>query len=312
MNKKIVLTFILLIAAILTGCNSKDDSNKNKENNDTLSVYTTVYPLMFLTEEIGGENVDVKSVYPPGSDEHTFEPSQKDLIKMAQSNLFFYIGHNLEGFVTKAKPILEKEGVEMVAVGERINLEKTDEDSHSDHEGHDHGDVDPHIWLDPILTIDMATEVKNELTKLKPDQKEYFEANYQKVVQKLQELHNEFLSTIKQGNKKEIIVSHAGYGYWETRYGLEQIAISGLSSSSEPTQKELKNIIITAKEKQINYILFEQNVQSKLSETIQKEINAEQLSLHNLSVLTENDIKENKDYFSLMEANLATLQKALQ
>ncbi len=58
-------------------------------------------------------------VYPPGTDEHLFEPLKKDIVKMAESDSFFYIGYNLEGFVTKAEPpILSKEGVSTIAVGE--------------------------------------------------------------------------------------------------------------------------------------------------------------------------------------------------
>lgn len=319
MKKNILLSFIFIlsIAVFLTGCNEKDNSKMVNTNKDALTVYTTVYPLQFFTEEIGGKYVDVQSVYPAGSDEHTFEPSQKDIIKMAKSNLFLYIGHNLEGFVNKTKSILEKEGVEMVAVGERIDLHEpseSQEEHHTENEddGHNHGDVDPHIWLDPILAKSMANEVKEELIKLHPEQKQYFEENYQKVVTQLEKLNNKFKETIEQGTKKEIIVSHAAYGYWEKRYGLEQIAVSGLSSSSEPSQKALKNIMNIAKEHNINYVLFEQNINSKLTEIIQKEIGAKSLNLHNLSVLTDYDIQNNEDYFSIMEKNISTLKTALK
>ncbi|WP_019243986.1 MULTISPECIES: metal ABC transporter solute-binding protein, Zn/Mn family [Bacillus] len=317
MKKKLVLSFLLLIAVILTGCNQKEESNKT----ETLNVYTTVYPLQFFAEQIGGKYVNVHSVYPPGTDEHTFEPSQKDVIKMAESNLFLYIGYNLEGFVTKTKPILEKENVTLLAVGEKIHLDdellahdEQGEEHEHEHEddGHNHGDVDPHMWLDPVLAKSMAAEIKKELIKLKPEEKQFFEENYKQLVTKLDKLNNGFKETITKSPKKEIIVSHAAYGYWEKRYGLEQIAVSGLSSSSEPSQKELKAIMEVAKEHNINYVLFEQNVQSKLTEILQKEIGAKSLQLHNLSVLTEKDIEHNKDYFSLMEKNLETLKTALQ
>lgn len=317
MKKKLVLSFLLLIAVILTGCNQKEESNKT----ETLNVYTTVYPLQFFAEQIGGKYVNVHSVYPPGTDEHTFEPSQKDVIKMAESNLFLYIGYNLEGFVTKTKPILEKENVTLLAVGEKIHLDdellahdEQGEEHEHEHEddGHNHGDVDPHMWLDPVLAKSMAAEIKKELIKLKPEEKQFFEENYKQLVTKLDKLNNDFKETITKSPKKEIIVSHAAYGYWEKRYGLEQIAVSGLSSSSEPSQKELKAIMEVAKEHNINYVLFEQNVQSKLTEILQKEIGAKSLQLHNLSVLTEKDIEHNKDYFSLMEKNLETLKTALQ
>jgi zinc transport system substrate-binding protein len=67
-----------------------------------------------------------------------------------------------------------------------------------------------------------------------------------------------------------------------------------------------------ADKEDLNYVIFEQNISSKLTEIIQKEMGAKSLKLHNLSVLTDKDIKAGEDYFSLMENNIKTLQTALQ
>ena len=84
-----------------------------------------------------------------------------------------------------------------------------------------------------------------------------------------------------------------------------------MANSSEPSQKELQKMMKLAKEHNIKYVLFEQNVDSKLTKIVQKEIGAKSLTLNNLSVLTDQNIKDKEDYFSLMEANIATLKKAL-
>ncbi|MBO1914732.1 zinc ABC transporter substrate-binding protein, partial [Microvirga sp. 3-52] len=86
---------------------------------------------------------------------------------------------------------------------------------------------------------------------------------------------------------------------------------AGLNSQSEPSQKQLASLVEDAKANNIKYILFEQNVSSKLTDVIRKEIGAESLMLHNLGVLTTEDIKNNEDYFSLMEYNIQTLKTAL-
>ncbi|MGN1402101.1 MAG: metal ABC transporter solute-binding protein, Zn/Mn family [Bacillus sp. (in: firmicutes)] len=316
--KKILLTLVLISATFLAACNSNTGNSSSNNEDKTLKVYTTVYPLQFLAEEIGGDEVTVTSVYPAGSDEHTYEPSQKDLIDMAEADLFLYIGHNLEGFVTKAKPVLEAENVPVAAIGELIDIdieshsEEDHDHDHSEEEAHDHGDVDPHVWLDPQLMIQMAEQTTLQLIELRPEKENYFHENYIKLKTKLETLDHEFEKTVEASNKKEIIVSHSAYGYWEARYGIEQLAVSGLSSTSEPSQKQLKELMETAKEHDINYVLFEQNIPSKLTETIQKEIGAKALTLHNLSVLTEEDINNKEDYFSLMEKNLEVLKTALQ
>lgn len=313
------LSLFLVTAVFLSACgNSKGESSKkeNKENKDALDIYTTVYPLQYFTEAIGGEYVNVETVYPPGTDEHSFEPSQKDIVKMAESDLFFYIGYNLEGFVTKAEPILSKEGVSTIAVGETVHLDEEEhehEDEHAHEEdGHDHGGVNPHLWLDPVYSIEMAKTIKDELTKKMPEQEEYFNRHFNELSEKLGALDKKFATTIESGRTNKIIVSHSAYGYWEERYGLEQIGVTGLTSSNEPSQKELGKIVTMAEKEDLNYVIFEQNISSKLTEIIQKEMGAKSLELHNLSVLTEKDIEAGEDYFSLMEKNVKTLQTALQ
>ncbi|EFV77071.1 hypothetical protein HMPREF1013_02690 [Bacillus sp. 2_A_57_CT2] len=353
MTKKF-LVFILGLILVLSGC-SDDKPEENSSNKTT--VYTTVYPLQYFTERIGGDALEVETIYPPGSDEHTFEPSQKDMMKLADSDLFIFIGLGLEGFVEKAKETLKNEKVKMVAAGENIEFVHSDEnhdpaheaeehadeaeheeehadehgaeseDGHEhegeseeghDHEGeseeghdHSHGDIDPHVWLDPLYSKELAESIKDALVEQMPQQKEQFEQNYLELAQELDLLHNDFEQTIQNAEHKEFIVSHAAYGYWEERYGLDQISVSGLNSSSEPTQKELQKIIAEAKEHDLKYVFFEQNVSSRLTEILQKEIGAEPLMLHNLSVLTEENISENQTYFTLMEDNLASLKKAL-
>ncbi|MFB6801934.1 metal ABC transporter solute-binding protein, Zn/Mn family [Peribacillus butanolivorans] len=315
MKKSVLISLFLVTALFLSGCgNSKGETTDT--NKDILNVYTTVYPLQYFTEAIGGEYVNVETVYPPGTDEHSFDPSQKDIVKMAESDLFFYIGYNLEGFVTKAEPILSKEGVTTVAVGETVHLDEDEHAHENEHaqeeDGHDHGGVNPHLWLDPIYSIEMAKSIKDELTKQMPEQKGYFDSRFNDLSEKLKALDEKFSTTIESGRTNKIIVSHSAYGYWEERYGLKQIGVTGLTSSNEPSQKELGKIVTMADKENLHYVIFEQNISSKLTEIIQKEMGAKSLELHNLSVLTDNDIEAGEDYFSLMEKNIKTLQTALQ
>ena len=320
--------FILLISTFLTACgeDSRKQANSTSKNSNQLTVYTTVYPLQYFAEEIGGDSVVVETIYPPGSDEHTFDPSQQDMIALADSDLFFYVGLGLEGFVDKAKSSLQNEEVTMVATGDSLlateafatstehseEHHEDDHETHSAHDGHNHGDIDPHVWIDPVYAKEMANSIKNALIAEFPEKEEEFTNNYQSLAQKLDTLNEQFTEVINGAENKDIIVSHAAYGYWESRYGLEQISVSGLSTSSEPSQKDLEKIIETAKEKNINYIFFEQNVSSKITEIVQNEIGAEALILHNLSTRTDEDIKKNRDYFTIMEDNLQSLKTGLQ
>lgn len=311
MKKKLMYVCLTFILLIITGCGN----NLNEKKNNQLTIYTTVYPLQYFTEIIGGNYVDVTSIYPPGTDEHTYEPSQKDMMNLADADLFFYIGYGLEGFAKKAEATLNNEHVKSFAIGEEIKITPNEhhaqDNEHESHDDHHHGDVDPHIWLDPIYAKELAQKVLESLINEEPQYEQIFKENYEELANKLDELNANFVEVAENAKQKKFIVAHAAYGYWESRYGLEQVAIAGISSTEEPSQKKLTEIVDTVKKENIPYILFEQNVNSHLAEIIQAETGINSLHIHNLAVLTDMEITNKETYFTLMEKNVDVLEKAL-
>ncbi|MGM0875018.1 MAG: metal ABC transporter solute-binding protein, Zn/Mn family [Bacillota bacterium] len=350
-KRSLFISIILLIAVSLVACNggntSSQSTNDQEIEENKLKVYTTIFPLVDFTKKIGGDLVEVESILPPGVDAHTYEPTSKMMVDIAKSDGFIYSGVGLESFVEEIEESLEKENVAFINAGEGIELliHKDEDEAHADEEAthedeahadeetthedethadeeathedethedeHDHGDNDPHVWLDPIHSISLAENIKNALVELHPEGEETFEENFQQLKSQLEELDKSFTDLVSKSDKNEILVSHAAYGYWESRYGIKQISVLGLSPTEEPSQKELQKIIETAKVHDINYIIFESNVSSNVTDIVQSEIGAEALTLSNLESVTDEDIKNNEDYFSIMEKNLETLEKAL-
>lgn len=359
-----ILGLLLAFATILAGCNTQQEASSSPKNSEDatstnggehLKIYTTLYPLEYFTKRIGGDDVVVESIIPAGADAHTYEPTSKQMINIAEADAFIYNGLGMESYAKKIAEALKEEktviveaahGVDAISHShdehetdthdgdEHEHIEKSAEhqspadhdstehavedhtDEHSeeqvDEHGHHHGDLDPHVWLDPYRSITLAENIKNSLVELKPDAKEQFENNFNALVSDLKNLDAEFHQLVETKNNPKIIVSHAGYGYWEESYGIRQIAVSGLSPTNEPSQQDLEEIINTAKKEQINYIIYEQNITPKVADVVRKEIKAEPLRLHNLAVLTDEDIKNGEDYFSLMRKNIETLKIALQ
>ncbi len=330
-------SLILILTLLLSACGN--ETSPEDSSDKQLEIYTTVYPLKFFTQQIAGDLAEVSTILPPGTDPHTYEPTTKEMIKIAEADAFIYNGAGLESYAKTIADTVKPEGVQILEASKGIKLEEhvhdhgensnsKEKDTHAEeehsheeekershagegHGGHTHGNQDPHIWLDPIRSIQLAEHIKNTLISIQPESKEQFTENFNQLKNKLVELDQQFHKQLESKPKDKIIVSHAAYGYWEHAYGIEQVAVSGLTPTSEPSQKELEEIIETAEEFQLDYVLFEQNVTPKVAKVVQSEIGAATLRIHNLSVLTEEDIQANEDYFSLMKQNLEVLSKAL-
>ncbi|WP_027955562.1 metal ABC transporter solute-binding protein, Zn/Mn family [Halobacillus kuroshimensis] len=350
MLKKIIgVVSLFAFIFVLTACGEEESSNSEEGeqsdgSSEALSIYTTVYPLQYFAEQITGEQADVQSILPPGSDPHTYEPTSKEMIEMAEADAFIYNGAGLEPYAEKISDSIKSEDVKILEASKGIELkehahnheeeEGTHEDEHAheeeenhegehaheeeegsshedEHAGHNHGDQDPHVWLDPILSIQVAENIKDTLVELNPEQEDTYNENFQELKSNLEGLDQEFHDQLETAPKNKFIVSHAAYGYWEQSYGVEQVSVSGLSPTNEPSQKDLEEIIKTAEQHNIKHVFFEQNVTPKVADIVRKEIGAEALRLHNLSVLTEEDINNEEDYFTLMKRNLEVLTEGL-
>lgn len=318
---KLAVITLLLSGTVLSGC--KQENTTRDENKNQLKIYTTIFPLMDFAKKIGGKYVDVTSIYPAGVDTHDFEPTSKQIVKIANADLFVYNGAGMEPFAEKIDETLKNNDVAILEATKNIETIDSHEEEHHhdhDHEGEhheehehegEHHDMDPHVWLDPTLAKIEAENIKNELTKLMPKNKQYFEDNFSKIESQFDELDQQLKSLIIHSERKDIVVSHAAYGYWENRYGIEQIPITGLSPSQEPSQKELKKVVDFTREHKVKYILFETFATPKVASVVKNETNAEILRLNHLATISEEDIKNNKDYFDLMKENIQILDQTL-
>ncbi|MDY7223311.1 metal ABC transporter solute-binding protein, Zn/Mn family [Halalkalibacterium halodurans] len=379
--KKKWLGLLLAVPMILTACGGQETAEENEavepeeteQAVDPLQLYTTIFPLEDFAKKIGGEEVEVTNLVPVGADAHTYEPTARAMIEVAEGDAFIYNGAGLEGFADKVIEALDGENVLIVKASDGIELIPGDDHSHGEHgheeddhdhshgehgheeddhdhshEEHGHGeddhdhsheehgheeddhdhsheehgheeddhhhhhDEDPHVWLDPVLAITLAENIKDALVELRPDSADQFEANFEEVKAELEAIDQEFTSMMEEASLNTFIVSHAGYGYWEERYGLEQIGIAGLSPTNEPSQRQLQDIIELAEENGINHIFFEQNMTPNVAETVRNEVNADVLYLHNLEALVDEDVDNGDDYFSLMRRNIEALKEGLQ
>lgn len=198
-----------------------------------------------------------------------------------------------------------------------------EEGTEEDHAGHEHEEesagtstdthhTDPHTWVSPKSALVMAENIKNSLVEVDPEHKDGYEQRFEALKEKLVKLDNDFTSELSKMPKKDIVVSHQAFGYLSRDYGLTQHAIMGLSPDAEPRAQDMVNLTKTVKEKEVQYIFFEELVSDKLAKTLANEAGVETLVLNPVEGLTKEQASAGENYFTLMEKNLQNLTKALQ
>jgi zinc transport system substrate-binding protein len=329
MNKKL-LTFMLFMLTLLflTACGKEEVETTNEEGNgvENLKIYTTIYPFQYFAERIGGEYITVENIVPPGSDAHSVEVTMKDMMDVAESKAFIHSGTALEGFSDALIDAVKNEDVKIVNATEKIDFITGLEDSHSEEESEEKNEeenveehaeigegtsVDPHVWLDPNRSITIANNIKSALIEISPENTEVFEDNFDSLKQDLELLDETFKTMVTNTDSNTFLVSHSAYGYWEDAYGLQQIGISGLSPTDEPSHKHLVEIIELVNEQKLQYIYFEPNLANKVANSIQAETGLNALTLNNLESISEENLENNEDFLTIMFKNIEALEKGL-
>ncbi|MDW8569328.1 zinc ABC transporter substrate-binding protein [Staphylococcus shinii] len=322
MRKSIILIMTCVVVVMLSACgNINKGENKDVSSKNKLKIYTTAFAFQSFTEQIGGKYVDVESIYPPGADMHTFEPTQKEMVNIAKGDLFIYSNKEMDPVAKKIAGSINNKDLKLALTSNFTHDDLVVNHEH-EHEGHDHdheadghnheeGSEDPHVWLDPVLNKKMVKSIKDDLVKKDPQHKTYYENNYKQVVDDLNDINQSLTKVTEHPKRDTVVISHDSIGYLANRYGFKQEGVSGMNNE-EPSQRDLMNIVNNIKQTKQPYVLYEQNISSKVTDVIQKESNSTPLSFHNMATLSKEESKEsNITYQSLMKQNIKSLDKAL-
>ena len=314
------LVGLLLMAVIftLTACgqtNKQEESGKS----DTIKVVTTFYPMYDFAKNVVGDAGDVQLLIPAGTEPHDYEPSAKDIAKITDADVFVYNSHELETWVKDVLENVDEKKVAVVEAAGSIDLmagaahDHDHDEEEADHDEHDHDhELDPHVWLDPVLAQKEVETIRDALVKKYPDKKATFEKNATAYSEKLKALDTEYKEAFANANNKTFVTQHAAFGYLAKQYGLTQESIAGISPDQEPSPSRLAELKKYIKEHNVSVIYFETSASSKVAETLARETDVELAVLNPLESLTKKEQEQGEDYISVMKANLEALKKSIK
>ncbi|MEU0369528.1 metal ABC transporter substrate-binding protein [Streptomyces sp. NPDC006283] len=304
----------------VSACSTSDASGVDGDGK--LKVAASFYPMQYLAEQIGGDNVSVTALTKPGVEPHDLELKPRQTAELNDAGLILYL-KGVQPAVDQA--IEESTAQHKVDATTLTKLEHHSAEGGHD-QGHDHGHgegheeaghedheseagADPHIWLDPVKYAEVAKGVGARMEKADPEHAGDYKKNTDALVAKLTTLHTDFEQGLKNSATKTFITTHSAFGYLAERYGLDQESISGVDPESEPSPARVKELQTIAKKDKVTTVFFETLASDKTAKTLAEDTGLGTDVLDPLEGIT--DSSKGDDYVEVMRSNLAALQKAL-
>jgi zinc transport system substrate-binding protein len=294
-------TILVLICtlATLTACGGDSGSSENGE----LEVVAAFFPLAWAAEELGGTDVSVRNLTPPGTEPHDVELSPRDVERIRSADVVLYLGAGFQPAVEDAVEGAEGETIDLLAGQQLLQGEAHEEGEGHAEAGEEESERDPHVWLDPVRFAGMVDRVAGVIGD---------PAAADQLKAQLADLDREFEGGLADCRLRDVVTSHAAFGYLTRRYSLEQVPITGLSPEAEPTPRELEEVVEHVRETKATTIFFETLISPRLAETVARETGAKTDVLDPIEGLAQEDLDGGADYLSVMRKNLASLRRGLE
>jgi zinc transport system substrate-binding protein len=283
---------VLILIGVLAALSACGGDDSGPTAGKRLEVVAAFYPLAWAAERVGGNGVHVRNLTPPGVEPHDVELSPRDVERIRAADVVLYLGAGFQPAVEDAVDGADGKTVDLLE-NERLVRPVEAEGELT---------ADPHIWLDPRRYVELVERIAGALDRSVPPE----------LAVEFQSLDREFARGLDRCERRDVVTTHAAFGYLTRRYGLDQISISGLSPEVEPAPRELEKIVDQVRESGATTIFFETLVSPRLAETVARETGATTGVLDPLEGIAEDDLEQGADYLSVMRENLASLRRGLE
>ena len=301
-----------LTSGVVVACGSGASSDSFAP--DTVHVAASFYPIEEIVRSVGGAAVSILGLVPAGESAHDYEPTPRQIDNLQQADIVFFLGGGFQQNVEKAIAALPDRIVKIDLLSAitllPVSAQLAGTDGETDGEVLGDGN-DPHVWLSPLNMQRMAEMVKIALFDIAGVDRDVVTSSAASYSAVLGELHSDFVAGLSNCSSNVIVTSHRAFGYLASEYGLQQIAIAGISPSDEPSARTLEAVANAAVKHHVTTIFFENNLPADLSRTIADEVGARTDVLDPVESLSREQFADGADYISIMEMNLAALRKGL-
>lgn len=252
----------MALVCVMASCGKRGSTRK--------VIAVSIPPQAALLRSIAGDSIEIVTLMPAEANPETFEVTVKNMRALSEAPLYMKMG-NLPFEETLAARIGESNtGMEFVDVSQGVKLIYG---THA-HGGHSHDVADPHTWTSiPNLKI-IASNMRDAVVTLDPENKEYYEANYRRLANRLDSINDDIAQRIiASAGSKSFMIWHPSLSYFARDYNLHQIAVG--QDNKEMTPGELRDVHQRAAAQNAKVMFMQQNFDSRQAQTLASALDAE-------------------------------------
>lgn len=308
-KQKTLIISTILVTALLIAAASTFFSTKQRINK--LKAVASFYPLAFLTQEIGGEQVFVTQLVPSNTEVHTWEPSASDITATEDADIIIYNGAGLDRWMQdELLPALSNaktrvtvdttSGLPLILAAENSLENET-------------GSYDPHTWLSPYMAKLQAEKIYNALVQRDPTHENNYAENWANLKNTLEQIDSNYTTTLATKQKNTIFVSHEAFGYLAHRYNFKQQGVIGLSADEQPSAATIANILNLMEQYQTYVVYVDPIYSEKYAQTLKNELETQtgnKVTILNLYLML--GPTDGNNYLNQQTTNLENLKTGLE
>lgn len=235
----------VLLLAVLAACGGQGSGGAK------LRVVTTLPLFADFVRQVGGDRVEVTSLLPSGADPHTYEPSPQDVRRVAEADLVFANGLDLEPAALKTVAANARKGSVVLLA---------DEAKKAPFQSFIQGD--PHLWMHPLLGSLYAQAVAARLSDADPQGRAQYEANYARFDKEIQDADS-YVRTKIAGippEKRKLVTTHDAFGYLAQAFGLEVVGVVAPGPGQETTPARVAELAQAIREEGVPAVFREPQI----------------------------------------------------
>lgn len=298
--KRLLYLFCSVLLLLAAGCGAP---KAEKPDGGKLAVVASFYAMKEITQAIGGDKVDVRTLIPEGTEPHEFQPTTRSMKDLSRARVLVIQGLGMEPWAEEMVKAAENKDLVQVVAAQQVQPIQNEEKE----EIREHGQYDPHAWLSPSCAQLEARAIADGLANADPANRAYYEANADKLIARLQTLEDKYKEKFRQVHRKDFVTGHAAFAYVCRDFGLEQSSVEGVFASGEPNARQLAALVEFCRERGVKTIFTEAAVSPKTSQSLAREVGAKVVPIHTLE-----GSEGEGDYLQQMEENLERIYESLK